>query len=326
MRRREFIGLLGGSLAWPLAARAQQTLRRVAVLNVRLETDPLGQSQLKAFRQGFEKLGWIDGRNVKIDVRWAGGSADRMREIVSEFVASKPDVIVASGTPAVAALKRATSTIPVVFVGIAEPVAHGFVTNMAHPGGNITGFSLVDFSIVGKSVDMLKAIAPALTRVGLMYNPETYGFYDRYLERFQREARWPMELIRVAVREPSDIEPAIAGVAARPGGGLVVLTDVFNSVNQAKIRVALDRHRLPHIVPWRQYVSAGGMMSYGPDLDDIFRLSADYVDRILKGANPGDLPAQAPTKYELVINLKVAKVLGLDVPRSLMAIADELIE
>jgi len=326
MRRREFIGLLGGSLAWPLAARAQQTLRRVAVLNVRLETDPLGQSQLKAFRQGFEKLGWIDGRNVKIDVRWAGGSADRMREIVSEFVASKPDVIVASGTPAVAALKRATSTIPVVFVGIAEPVAQGFVTNMAHPGGNITGFSLVDFSIVGKSVDMLKAIAPALTRVGLMYNPETYGFYDRYLERFQREARWPMELIRVAVREPSDIEPAIAGVAARPGGGLVVLTDVFNSVNQAKIRVALDRHRLPHIVPWRQYVSAGGMMSYGPDLDDIFRLSADYVDRILKGANPGDLPAQAPTKYELVINLKVAKALGLDVPRSLMAIADELIE
>jgi len=326
MRRREFIGLLGGSLAWPLAARAQQTLRRVAVINVRLETDPLGQSQLKAFRQGFEKLGWIDGRNVKIDVRWASGSADRMREIVSEFVASKPDVIVASGTPAVAALKRATSTIPVVFVGIAEPVAQGFVTNMAHPGGNITGFSLVDFSIVGKSVDMLKAIAPALTRVGLMYNPETYGFYDRYLERFQREARWPMELIRVAVREPSDIEPAIAGVAARPSGGLVVLTDVFNSVNQAKIRVALDRHRLPHIVPWRQYVSAGGMMSYGPDLDDIFRLSADYVDRILKGANPGDLPAQAPTKYELVINLKVAKALGLDVPRSLMAIADELIE
>jgi len=326
MRRREFIGLLGGSLAWPLAARAQQTLRRVAVINVRLETDPLGQSQLKAFRQGFEKLGWIDGRNVKIDVRWASGGADRMREIVNEFVASKPDVIVASGTPAVAALKRATSTIPVVFVGIAEPVAQGFVTNMAHPGGNITGFSLVDFSIVGKSVDMLKTIAPALTRVGLMYNPETYGFYDSYLERFQREARWPMELIRVAVREPSDIEPAIAGVAARPGGGLVVLTDVFNSVNQAKIRVALDRHRLPHIVPWRQYVSAGGMMSYGPDLDDIFRLSADYVDRILKGANPGDLPAQAPTKYELVINLKVAKALGLDVPRSLMAIADELIE
>lgn len=326
MKRREFIGLLGGSLAWPLAARAQQNLRRVAVINVRLETDPLGQSQLKAFRQGFEKLGWIDGRNVKIDVRWASGSANRMREIVSEFVASKPDVIVASGTPAVAALKRATSTIPVVFVGIAEPVAQGFVTNMAHPGGNITGFSLVDFSIVGKSVDMLKAIVPALTCVGLMYNPETYGFYDSYLERFQREARWPMELIRVAVREPSDIEPAIAGVAARPGGGLVVLTDVFNSINQAKIRVALDRHRLPHIVPWRQYVSAGGMMSYGPDLDDIFRLSADYVDRILKGANPGDLPAQAPTKYELVINLKVAKAFGLDVPRSLMAIADELIE
>jgi len=326
MRRREFVGLLAASFAWPLAARAQQTVRRVAIINVRLENDPLGQRQLKAFVQAFEKLGWTDGRNVRIDVRWAGGSTERMREVVSEFVAVKPDVIVVSGSPALAALKGATSTIPVVFVGIAEPVAQGFITNMARPGGNITGFSLVDFSIVGKSVDMLKAIAPALTHVGLMYNPETYGFYDAYLEKFQREARWPMELTRVAVRVPADIEPAIAEVAARPGGGLVVLTDAFNAVNQLKIRAALDRHPLPHIVPWGQYVSDGGLMSYGPDYDDIFRLSANYVDRILKGANPGELPAQAPTKYELVINLKTAKTLGLDVPRSLIAIADEVIE
>ena len=173
MRRREFIGLLAASFAWPLGARAQQTMRRVAIINVRLENDPLGQSQLKAFLQAFEKLGWTDGRNVRIDVRWAGGSTERMREAVSEFVALKPDVIVASGSPAVAALKGAASAIPVVFVGIAEPVAQGFITNMARPGGNITGFSLVDFSIVGKSVDMLKAVAPALARVGLMYNPET---------------------------------------------------------------------------------------------------------------------------------------------------------
>jgi putative ABC transport system substrate-binding protein len=301
MKRREFMSLAGAAAAiWPLASRTQQTMRHVAVINVRLETDPLGQSQLKAFLQGLEKLGWTNGRNVRIDVRWAGGSAEQMREIVNEFVALKPDVIVAGGTPAVAALKRATSTIPVVFVGIAEPVAQGFITNMAHPGGNISGFSLVDFSIVGKSVDMLKAAAPMLARVGLMYNPETYGFYDAYLERFQREARWPMELTRVAVRVPSDIEPAIAELAARPGGGLVVLADASNSVNQSTIRAALDRHQLPHIVPWRQYVSAGGLMSYGPDLEDIFRLSANYVDRILKGANPGELPAQAPTKYELV--------------------------
>ena len=326
MRRREFISLLAASFAWPLGVRAQQSMRQVAIINVRLENDPLGQSQLKAFVQAFEKLGWTDGRNVRIDVRWAGGSTERMREVVSEFVALKPDVIVASGSPAVTALKGATSTIPVVFVGIAEPVAQGFITNIARPGGNITGFSLVDFSIVGKSVDMLKAVAPALTHVGLMYNPETYGFYDAYLERFQREARWPMELTRVAVRVPVDIEPAVAEVAARPGGGLVVLTDAFNSVNQLKIRAALDRHPLPHIVPWRQYVSAGGLMSYGPDLDDIFRLSANYVDRILKGASPGELPAQAPTKYELVINLKAAKALSLDVPRSLVAIADEVIE
>jgi len=326
MKRRDFIGLLGGLVACPLAARAQQAMRRVAIINVRLETDPLGQSQFKAFLQGFERLGWTDGRNVRIDVRWAGGSAERTREIVAEVVPLKPDVIVVSGSPAVAALKRVTSTIPVVFVGIAEPVVQGFISSMARPGGNITGFTLVDFSIVGKSVEMLKAIAPTLTHVGLMYNPETYGFYDAYLERFQREARWSMELTRVAVRVPADIDTAVTDVASRTGGGLVVLADTFNSVNQAKIRAALDRHRLPHIVPWRQYVAAGGLMSYGPDLDDIFRLSANYVDRILKGENPGELPAQAPTKYELVINLKAAKALGLDVPPSLLAIADQVID
>ena len=326
MRRREFIAALGSAATWSLAARAQQTMRRIAVINVRLETDPLGQSELKAFLQGFEKLGWADGRNVRIDVRWAGGSAERMREIVREIVALEPDVIVASGSPAVAALKRTTSTIPVIFAGIAEPVAQGFIASMARPGGNITGFTLVDFSIVGKSLEMLKVIAPALTHVGLMYNPETYSFYDAYLERFQREARWSMELTRVAVRVPADIDPAIAALAARPGGGLAVLADAFNSVNQSKIRTALDQRQLPHIVPWRQYVAGGGLMSYGPDLDDIFRLSATYVDRILKGEKPGELPAQAPTKYELVINLKAAKALGLEVPPSLLAVADEVIE
>jgi putative ABC transport system substrate-binding protein len=326
MRRREFITLLGGASAWPLAVRAQQSMRRVAVIMVTPETDPVGQGRLKAFLQGFEKRGWIDGRNARFDIRWAGGSAERMREIVAEIVALKPDVIVANGTPTVAALKRATSTIPVVFVGINEPVVQGFIASMARPGGNITGFTQVDFSVVGKLVEMLKAIAPALTRVGLMYNPETYGFYDAYLERFQAEARWSMELTRAAVRVPEDIDGAVADVAARPGGGMAVLSDTFNLINEVRIRAALEHYRLPHIVPWRQFVAGGGLMSYGPDGDDIFRRSADYVDRILKGANPAELPAQAPTRYELVINLKTAKALGLDVPPSLLAIADDVIE
>jgi putative ABC transport system substrate-binding protein len=326
MKRREFIALLGGAAMWPLAVRAQQSMRHVAVIMVTPETDPVGQGRLKAFLQGFEKLGWTDGRNARFDIRWAGGSAERMREIVAEIVALKPDVIVANGTPTVAALKRAASTIPVVFVGINEPVVQGFIASMARPGGNITGFTQVDFSVVGKSVEMLKAIAPALTRVGLMYNPETYGFYDTYLERFQAEARWSMELTRAAVRVPADIDVAVADVAARPGGGLAVLSDTFNLINEATIHAALERYRLPHIVPWRQFVAGGGLMSYGPDGDDIFRRTADYVDRILKGANPAELPAQAPTRYELVINLKTAKALGLNVPPSLLAIADEVIE
>jgi len=327
MRRREFVTLLGGAaVAWPLVARAQQSMRRVAVIMVTPETDPVGQSRLKAFLQGFEKLGWTDGRNARFDIRWAGGSAERMREIVAEILALKPDVIVANGTPTVAALKRTTSTIPVVFVGINEPVVQGFIASMARPGGNITGFTQVDFSVVGKSVEMLKAIAPALTRVGLMYNPETYGFYDAYLERFQAEARWSMELTRAAVRVPADIDVAVADIASRPGGGLAVLSDTFNLINEATIHAALERYRLPHIVPWRQFVAGGGLMSYGPDGDDIFRRSADYVDRILKGANPAELPAQAPTRYELVINLNTAKALGLGVPPSLLAIADEVIE
>ena len=325
MRRREFITFVGGAAAWSLAAHAQQSMHRVAVIMVNPETDPLGQARLKAFLQGFEKLGWTDGRNVHLDIRWANGSAARMHEIVTEIVAQNPDLIVANGTPTVAALKRATSTIPVVFVGVNEPVVQGFIASMAHPGGNITGFTQVDFSIVGKSVEMLKAIAPAVARVGLMYNPETYGFYDAYLKRFQDEARWSMELKRAAVRVPTDIDVAVADLATGPGGGLAVLSDTFNVINQATIRTALDRYRLPHIVPWRQFVASGGLMSYGPDVDDIFRQSADYVDRILKGAKPAELPAQAPTRYELAINLKTAKALGLDVPPSLLAIADEVI-
>ena len=326
MGRREFIALLGSAACWPCAARAQQPIPRVAVILVQHEGDALGRARLNAFLKAFENLGWRDGHNVRIDVQWAAGSAERMRQIAAEFVAFKPEVIVASGTPAVGALKRATSSIPVVFVGVNEPVAQGFVASLARPGGNITGFIQTDFSIVGKSVEMLRAIAPTLDRIGLMYNPETYGFYDDYLARFQAEARWQMELKRVAVRAPSDIGAVIKDFASPAGGGLVVMVDAFNAINQATIQKALQDYPLPHIVPWRSFVASGGLMSYGPDVEDIFSRSADYVDRILKGAKPADLPVQAPTGYELAINLKAAKSLGLDVPPSLLAIANEVIE
>jgi len=327
MRRREFITLAAAGIAgWALHVRAQEAVRRVAVIMVTGETDPLGRSRLNGFLQGFAALGWNEGRNVLIDVRWAGGNDTRMREIAAEIVALKPDLIVANGTPTVAALKRATSSIPVVFVGINEPVAQGFIASMSHPGGNITGFTQVDFSVVGKSVEMLKAMAPGLTHIGLMYNPQTYGFYDTYLEKFQSEARWSVELMRAAVHLPADIDVVVGNVASRPDGGLVVLSDAFNLINQATIRAALERYRLPHIVPWREYVVGGGLMSYGPDVVDVFRRAADYADRILKGASPAELPAQAPTKYGLVINLKTAKTLGLTVPSNLIALADEVIE
>src|SRR5262245_53747654 len=253
-------------------------------------------------------------------------NTERTREIAAEFVALKPDVILAHGTPAVAALKPATTTIPIVFVTVNEPVVQGFIATMARPGGNITGFTLVEFSVVGKLVEVFKTMVPTLARAGLMFNPGTYSFYNAYLDRFRAEARWPLELTRAAVQSPKEIDEAVAAIAAQPGGGLVVLPDAFNASNQATIYSAVERHRLPHVVPWRQFVSRGGLMSYGPDLEDIFRRSADYVDRILKGANPGELPAQAPTKYELAMNLKTARTLGLSAPASLLAIADEVIE
>lgn len=327
MRRREFFILVGGAaITLPFSALAQQTIRRVAVLMGGHETDPLGQARLKAFLQSFRQLGWTDGQNVRFDIHWSQDNTERTREIAAGFAALRPDVILAHGTPAVAALKPATSTIPIVFVTVNEPVVQGFITTMARPGGNITGFTLVEFSVVGKLVEVFKIMVPTLTHVGLMFNPSTYSFYDAYLERFRAEARWPMDMNRAAVRSPKEIDAAVASIAAQPGGGLVVLPDAFNAANQAVIYSAVERHRLPHIVPWRQFVSRGGLISYGPDLEDIFRRSADYVDRILKGANPAELPAQAPTKYELAMNLKTAKTLGLSAPASLLAIADEVIE
>jgi putative ABC transport system substrate-binding protein len=328
MRRREFLAGLGGAaVAWPIGARAQQpAMRQIAVLMATEDTDSEGRARLNAFLQGFRQLGWEDGRNVNIDIRWSGGSFERIRDIAAELVAARPNVIVANSTPSAHAMKRATSTIPVVFVLVNEPVAQGIIASVARPGGNMTGFTMVDFSLVGKLVEMLKTMAPAISRAGFMFNPDTYPYYDTYLRQLQAEARGPVEVTRVAVRTAADIDGAVAAFAAQPGGGITIPPDPFTVANRAAIRAALERHRLPHIVVFRQFIREGGLMSYGPDTTDIFRRAADYTDRILKGANPAELPAQAPNKFELVINLRTAKALGLEVPPTLLAIADEVIE
>ena len=253
MQRREFITLFGGAAAtWPLAARAQQqTMRRVAVQMATRDTVPEGRAWLNGFLQALQKLGWTEARDVQIEIRWAGGSSERARDIAAEFVALKPDVIVANGTPGVAAMKQATAAIPVVFVLVNEPVAQGFIASVARPGGNVTGFTMVDFSLIGKLVELLKTMAPAIGRVGLMFNPEAYPHYDVYLRAFQAEVRRPVEVARVAVRSSAEIDAAVAAFAAPPGGGLAVLADGgFTVSNRAAIRAALERHRLPYIVPW----------------------------------------------------------------------------
>jgi putative tryptophan/tyrosine transport system substrate-binding protein len=326
MRRREFITLIGGAATWAAVARAQSGMRRIAVLMATRESDVEGRARLQAFLQGFRQLGWTEGRNVTIDIRWTGGSIERTRDIVAELVALAPDVIVVNGSPGAAAMKRATSSIPVVFMMVNDPVAQGFIASMSRPGGNITGFTNIDFSVVGKSVGILKTISPTVARVGLMFNPDSYPYYDTYLRTFQNEAKPLVEMTRAAVRSLTDIDTVIESIAAQPGGGLAVAPDPFTSANWAAIRAALERHRLPHTVTFRQFVSEGALMSYGPDSSDICRRSASYVDRILKGANPAELPAQAPDKFELAINLKTAKAFGIAVPPSVLATADEVIE
>jgi ABC-type uncharacterized transport system substrate-binding protein len=327
VKRREFITLLGGAAAWPLAAHAQQPMRRIAVLLGGHDTDAENQARLQALLRALQQLGWTDGRNLRIDIRWAGGSAPRTQEIVAEFVALVPDVAVVSGSVATAAIKRATASIPVVFALVNEPDTQGFVASLGRPGGNITGFTNMDFSVIGKSVELLKTMVPTLTQIGLLFNSEVYPLYDSYLRKFQAEPRQPVEVVRAAVRSPAEIDGVVDALAVRPGKGLVVLPDGgFTVTNRAAIQAAVDRHRLPCMTPWRQFVVEGALMSYGPDSIDIFRRSADYVDRILRGAKPADLPVQQPVKFELVINRKTAIALGIDIPPTLLALADEVIE
>jgi len=327
MRRREFMAALGGTAVGAVSAQAQSQRPIVAVLMALGNTDPEGRARLAGFLEGMQQLGWVDGQNVRIEIRWAGGSAERTREIVTEFVQLRPHVIVSNGTPATHAFKRATSSIPVVFVLVNEPVAQGVIASIARPGENITGFTMVDFSLVGKSIEMLRSIAPAVSRVGLMFNPESYPYYDVYLRALQADAPGSgIEVIRLAVRSPAEIEAAVSAFAASPGGGLAIPPDPFTVAQRAIIIAAVKHHRVPHVFAFRQLVREGALMSYGPDTGDIFRRSASYVDRILKGGKPAELPAQAPNKFELAINLQTASALGLNVPPALLSIADEVIE
>jgi putative ABC transport system substrate-binding protein len=329
MRRREFIALVGGAaVAWPLAARAQhpERMRRIVFLHSLAENDPEVQTRIAAFRQGLEKLGWIENRNIQIEHRFSGGDFTQIQAYTAELVSSAPDLIVASSTPVLAALKQATRTIPIVFSVVNDPVGQGLIANQARPGGNITGFTFVEFPMIGKWLEMLKEIAPGVRRITLMFNPQTAPYYPVFLREFGAAAASLAELSATPVRDGAEIEAAANAVAQEPGGGLIVAPDPFINTHRGLIMALAERHRLPAIYSFRQYVTEGALMSYGPDTADIVRRSASYVDRILKGEKPADLPIQQPTKFELVINLKTARALGLDVPLHLQQLADEVIE
>ncbi len=330
MQRREFITLLGAStFAWPLAARAQQAtgVRRVAFLHPLAENDAEAQARVIAFRVGLESLGWTENRNIRIEHRYSGGDLGRIRAYATELVHSAPGLIVGSGTPITAALKEATSTIPIVFNLVNDPVGQGFVASLSRPGGNITGFSFIDFPLIGKWLEMIKEIAPGVRHIALMFNPDTTPFYPAFLHELEAANKsLAVELSASPVHDEVEVEAAITALAREPGGGLIAAPDAFINNHRRAIMTLTERHRLPAIYGFRQFAREGALISYGPDSADIVRRSAGYVDRILKGERPADLPVQAPTKYELVINLKTAKALGIDVPLHLQQIADEVIE
>jgi putative tryptophan/tyrosine transport system substrate-binding protein len=327
MRRRDFITLIGGTAAtWPLAARAQRMLR-VGMLLGLAENDPEAINRLKAFRLGMRDLGWIEGRNVQIDYRFVGNNPESINKNVTELVQLAPDVIVANTTRVMAALQPATSAIPIVFVLVNDPVSQGFISNLAHPGGNITGFSFIESDMVGKWVSLLRDVKPNLSRVALMFNPDFVPYFDVYLRSFKAlPQQTSVEVEAVHVRSVADVELAVAKLGREPASGLIAAADSFLLAVRGVILKAADLYRVPVISSYRQFVIEGSLMSYGPDTADIFRRSASYVDRVLKGEPPGNLPVQAPVKFELVVNLKTAKALGLSLRESFIQLADEVIE
>jgi putative ABC transport system substrate-binding protein len=328
IRRRELIAAIAGAAAWPLAARAQQSgaMRRIGVLMIQAPDDSEGKARLAAFAQGLQELGWTVGRNVRIDYRWGAGDADRTREYAAELVALAPDVILASGTSTVAPLLRATRTVPIVFANVVDPVGAGFVASLARPGGNATGFTPYEFGMSGKWLELLKQIAPQVTRAAVIRD-STQGSGTSQLAAVQAVApSFGVDVRPVDVRDATEIERDIAVFARGSNGGLIVTASGLSLIHRGLIITLAARHRLPAVYPFRYFIGDGGLISYGPDTINQFRRAAGYVDRILRGEKPADLPVQAPTKYELVINLKTAKALGLEVPPMLLVRADEVIE
>src|SRR6266436_824738 len=327
MKRREFITLLGGAAAWPLAARAQtKRTRRIGVLMGLVANDPEAQSRVDAFESGLRELGWVKGGNLSIEYRWAG-DGNAVRDHAAELLAMAPDLILANSTPVTAALQEQSRAVPIVFTQVTDPVGQGLVPNLAHPGGNITGFTSFEFSIGTKWLEVLKQTAPRVTRVALLFNPESAPFADLFLRPVEAAApSFSVALIRAAVRDPVDVDHVFDALAREPNGGLMVLPDLSMANYREAIIALAARHRVPAVYPIRYFAASGGLMSYATDMTEVFRRAAGYVDRILKGTSPGELPIQAPTKYELVIDLKTARALGLDVPPTLLARADEVIE
>jgi ABC-type uncharacterized transport system substrate-binding protein len=330
VRRRTFIRLVGGAAAaWPLAARAQQgdRMRRIAVLMNNAEDDPEGQARAAAFRQGLQALGWTEGKNLRLDWYWTAGDVGRIRGDVRQLLDRPPDIIVANGRATLSEAVQVVRSIPIIFVLVTDPVGQGFISSLARPGGNVTGFTFFEYAMFGKSLELLRKVAPAVTRIGFIFNPDMTAFYDQFLPAFETDARQHSIKLTVArVGTEAEIDAAIAKIAAAPGGGLIVPPDAYTLVHRNLIVHSTAQHRIPAIYSYRQVIKEGGLMSYGPETSDIFRRSASYVDRILKGANPGDLPAQTPAKFEFAINLKTAAALGLTVPPTLIALADEVIE
>jgi putative ABC transport system substrate-binding protein len=327
-RRREFITLLGGAASWPLAARAQRgnRVRRIGVLMPYDETEPVAKPRLPAFTQALADLGWADGHNVRIDLRWGGDDTNRMRALAQELVGLRPDIMLTNGTPATVAVQRETRTIPIVFTGVGDPVASGLVPRLNQPGGNITGFANYEATLGGKWLELLSEVAPGLKQVAIMFNPDS-GPVSIFMPSLETAARsLKVELIAAPVHRDVEIETAIRDIGREPGGGLVAIPGLFTAAHRAPIISAAARNNVPAVYTQTYYARDGGLLSYGFDTVDIFRRAATYVDRVLRGAKPAELPVQLPTKFEMAVNLKAAKALGLAVPPSILLRADEVIE
>ena len=329
MGRREFVTLLGGAAAWPLVARAQhgQRVRRVGVLMGLVASDAEAQSRVAALEHGLRELGWVKGRNLWVEYRWAGGGENELRNQAAELLAMSPDLILANSTPVTAALREQSQVVPIVFTQVTDPVGQGLVPNLAHPGGNLTGFTSFEFSIGTKWLQALKQTAPHVTRVALVFNPHSAPFADLFVRPVEAAApSFSVTPIAAAVRSADDLDRVFNALAREANGGLMVLSDLGMTNHRDALIALAAHHRVPAVYPFRYFAASGGLMSYGTDVPEVFRRAAGYVDRILKGTSPGELPIQAPTKYELVINLKTAQALGLAVPPTLLATADEVIE